>query len=148
MPKWIELEAQEYLRRGTVDADVHIEIAVSPYDIPEAVRGYRDQSGGRFVIEFRYMTTEDEERKRENEFTFVRIGKRTGRLYAIEFDLTAAGLQEIEGIYLRVRAPDIAGRSIELLEQEPGREHRRENYRVARDVIFNEQNEIFSNLTA
>lgn len=88
-----------------------IQVRVSPYDLPEAFRGYWKVPGERFVIEFRYMSS-DESLLTESPDTVAsfHIGKSSRRVYAIELDMKELRRQAdrqhssiTEGVVRRVR---------------------------------------------
>jgi hypothetical protein len=62
---------------------IHISFKMSPYDVPEAVRGFLDESRDQFVIEFKYMLQEEPTRSEEKDGVVFRIGKHSGRVYEL-----------------------------------------------------------------
>ena len=59
MSDWIELEAGKF-EKPAVEClkGVTVQVFMSPFDIPRAVRGRFDQSISRFAIEFEYIDSE------------------------------------------------------------------------------------------
>lgn len=58
---------------------------LSADDVPEAVRGYFDDSGSKCVVEFRYIDgSEQLLTERPHEHILVKVGKESGRIYQIE----------------------------------------------------------------
>jgi hypothetical protein len=90
MSAWMRLEPDNLDRqkKNASHNRINIEVSLSPYDIPEAVRGF--ESNGSFVIEFRYLGDEQTEIKASQNGDEVKfeVGKNSGRLYRIHLDLT------------------------------------------------------------
>ncbi|MDE2663335.1 MAG: hypothetical protein OXI39_10085 [Gemmatimonadota bacterium] len=112
---WIRVDQGKYDEPREIgmsaSADVELDVFISPFDIPKAVRGYYERKRERFVIDFKYIT--DEPRKYENfgpaEVTAV-VGKKTGRILGFEIDVKAIGA---ESVALRVHAANQVHEAIE-----------------------------------
>jgi hypothetical protein len=88
---WIEVEPSELSTPQTMKRDgVSITVTSSPYDLPDGVRGAFDANLGKFVIEFRYVGAEPTVKELHDKYIVLRLGKNSGRLYAIEIDVEAA----------------------------------------------------------
>jgi|GEM_PF-6764031 len=74
-------------------AGVDVTLAVSPYDVPDGIRAYYQDSLRRLVIEFRYLGLEPYRRVRNADYVALRIGKNSERLYGVEVDVIGAGAQ-------------------------------------------------------
>src|SRR2546423_970944 len=62
-----------------------VRLLMSPYEVPEAARGWLDRSKDRFVLEFKYLTEEPTEKKAGDDPSVQLIlGKNSGRLYRCE----------------------------------------------------------------
>ena len=113
---------------------------MSPYDVPEAVRGYYDDELQRFVIEFRYINNDEPVKKQRKENLTLRIGRHSNRLYGIEVDV-----QAIRGNTVSVSPfPQISGSVIDAIDSLSNSD----NYDIARDAIEQNQDAIFASLTA
>ena len=90
MSEWVRLDAEK-LNTPQLEAirGVNITVRMSPYDVPEAVRGYYDEELERFVIEFRYIGDEPFRQKQKGEHITLRIGRHSGRLYGVEVNVDA-----------------------------------------------------------
>lgn len=56
---WVKISPSDLRPDGRVEfRGVHVDVALSPYDIPDAVRGDYDELRQRFRIEFRYPDKE------------------------------------------------------------------------------------------
>ena len=104
--RWIDIDPDEIdsKERGAKKG-VHLEFSLSPYDIPERVRGFYCEDRKRFVIEFRYMTEEPLVERKLTPHVTVMEGKGSGRLYDILVDVDAlnvgritAAIQEVEEV--------------------------------------------------
>lgn len=70
-------------------------VVVSPYDVPEAVRGFK-VPGGRFRIEFRYIDGEEPGRQVPLDgHVTVTEGRHSHRLLALEVDVAAIGARSV-----------------------------------------------------
>lgn len=92
MGRWIDLKLHRVPSiRVHDEGGVTINIRVSPYDVPLAARGEYLASDHVFRIELQYMTiNEPTERISEGPHTLT-VGKRSGRIYRIELDVTHMG---------------------------------------------------------
>jgi hypothetical protein len=68
---------------------VECKVSLSPYDVPQAIRGYEDKEKHWFIIELKYLTEEPIIEKQPDEFTRIEIGRNSNRIYRIKFDLKA-----------------------------------------------------------
>ena len=144
MTDWVPLNAKTLaLPKQRKIRGVDITLVMSPYDIPEAVRGDYNRESQKFVIEFRYMSDEPWERYRYNKDIVLRIGRNSRRLYGIEVDIHALAAQMIN---LRMNVAKAVTDAIDRLAHQSERLQRRENYEVAKDAIEEKQKEIFESL--
>lgn len=89
MSEWHLIDTSHFMKPQTsTEGGVRVEFSLSPYDIPEAVRGYFDERSRKSIIEFRYIQEEPCDRVSINEQVAVLLGKRSFRLYGIEIDAT------------------------------------------------------------
>lgn len=145
MSEWVRLDAEKLnTPQPQAIRGVNITVRMSPYDVPEAVRGYYDKALGRFVIEFRYIGDELLKQKQEGEHITLRIGRYSGRLYGIEVDVDAMRTQAVD---LILEVSDAVLQAIDdSLAHVPPKRSRHENYEVARDAITQNKGEIFGSL--
>lgn len=93
MDGWIELDPEWLDRRremNTTTDGVEVQVFVSPYDVPDAVRAHRDTEADYFVIEFRYIQDEPWSRHPCNRMVALRTGSHSGRLLGVEIDVRRA----------------------------------------------------------
>ena len=87
------------------DSSIEFDLLVSPYEVPEAIRGLKTK-GGRFRIEFRYIDgPEHQESKRVDEHIEFFVGKHSGRLMGIEIDVQSLGVNQVE---IQISIADLA----------------------------------------
>ena len=141
MAEWLHLDLDtEAAKRHELIRGVEVELSVSPYDIPEAVRGYFSEVKDRFVVEFKYMAYEPTETKSEDRYTSLVLGKNSRRLYAIELDVTALQVDKVE---LRIGVVKEVNDTLDHLLQRSSAQTRLDNYRLAKDAILIAQEQLF-----
>lgn len=96
MPEWINLWAPSRPPVPGNQPDVLVNLVVSPYHIPEAVRGVR-LGDGRFRVEFRYIDGEEPHGKAIKLDSHVTAfeGRLTRRLLALEIDVAGIGARTV-----------------------------------------------------
>lgn len=125
---WISVDRAKY-DPGTPVSEhgVEFHVFISPYDMPEAVRGDFDESKRRFVIEFKYIATEPLEHQTPDDYVTFVVGENSRRLYRIEVDVEGMGA---DAVVLRV------SRAMDALERRLGTAHvPADNFTVARKVL-------------
>lgn len=147
MSDWVKLDTAQFSHETQQKIrGVDITVVMSPYDIPEAVRGDYDKSLDRFVIEFRYIGEEPWSREEHDGNIALRIGKNSGRLYGIEVDVDTLKAQAVT---LRVQAiQSRIQKAIDTLGRRPRRFSRQKNYQVAKDIITQKEHQIFESLAS
>jgi hypothetical protein len=145
--EWIKLDPQFFSARATQrkrQDGIQIAVSLSPYDIPDAVRGRFESRLGRFVIEFSYIEAEKWDLHPHREGLFLRVGKNSGRLYGIEVDVKQHHGQPIA---LTMRLPKLVSKAIDAeLAQNRKADSRQENYELAKSVLSNEGHTLYSQL--
>jgi hypothetical protein len=122
-----------------------VKLFVSPYDVPDAVRGYFDLAANRFVIEFKYIGNEDWKLQPVDQHLAVRVGVNSGRLYGILLD---PAVIRVGHVAVPVAAEQEIRRTLDQLAERPKDSRRRENYLLARDIVSTEKQELFKPLLA
>lgn len=121
---------------------IHFNVLTSPYNIPEAVRGYRREQDGRFVIEFRYIDDGEPVETRLLKSTpdiSVRIGKKSDRLYAIECDIDAMNVNTVSVQLLLPKVEE----TFQSLLAKPEEFPEKSNYESARKVVQDRLERLF-----
>lgn len=135
--RWISLKPHSYI---LPTEEVEVGILISPYDIPDGVRGRYDKDLGRLVVEFRYLVDEQFRRLDDDNGVCLRLGKHSSRIVGAEIDidqLPSSG----------VTAATAIGRAIQNAEQKRDAEaRRRENYIVAQRVLNDKHEDIFRDM--
>lgn len=96
--KWEQFDRRELNQRveKQMANGIRLEISASPYDIPEAYRGYYCQDQKKFVVEFRYLGDEATTSRALGEHLTVEEGKNSGRMYRLLIDVDALEATSIE----------------------------------------------------
>jgi hypothetical protein len=130
MAEWIELDPEQLNQNErTCVNGIEINVGLSPYDIPERVRGSYDDDIGRFVIEFEYLDdNEPREISWQNEHVTLCVGENTGCLYAIHVDVESLGADAVK---VRVSVAD----AIRHLSEDERHSAQRRHYEVAEEII-------------
>jgi hypothetical protein len=149
MSGWLSLKQNE-LDKGTPRNINGVEVVVflSPYDIPEGVRGDFDESLNRFVIRFKYVGGPEEpnepvERESHDDHVTLVVGRHSHRLYRVEIDVMRLGAN---GIVLKV-AQDL-NEAIDWLSEKRQRPSNRGRYDVAKMAISERRDDLFRELAA
>ena len=133
MAEWLRLDPHEFERAGAEtrkESDVEITVSISPYDVPEAVRGFFNERLKRFVIEFKYLQRDPlvTETDPDAPGIAVRVGKRSKRLYGIEVDVLSLKARSVS---LNV---NVVARALDSFARGPA-SRRPENVDIAKAVI-------------
>lgn len=115
------------------------EAFASPYDVPEAIRGYRLADTRNFIIEMKYIV-EDEDRKtvKQNDHVSLQLGKASGRLYAIIFDLGSDIIDRISGVVVKLKWTAIDRTFKTMIKSDP-QSPRIKNYELVRRAILDKR---------
>lgn len=146
MSEWIKLDPGAFSARARqvkMQNGVEIALSLSPYDVPDAVRGNYDPKSGRFLVEFSYIEDEAWVKKQHDQNIELRVGRNSGRLYGIEIDIDSMKASQIA---LKIELPKIVGRAIDDELRQANRQSRRENYQIAKSVISEEREPLFAQL--
>jgi hypothetical protein len=120
LEKWIPVDASPLIRESrSVEPLAFAEkggftVSLSPYDVPEAMRGRTDENGRCFIIEFKYLTPSEPMAEAETGTDLVKIylGKNSGRIYSIR-----ACTHEGEHNVFSVQLKSNVQKALENLEQ-------------------------------
>jgi hypothetical protein len=125
---WIEVDADRYESESSGGGkDLEFHVYVSPYDLPEAVRGEYVARESMFFIEFKYIGEESLERQIADDYVTMYVGRHSNRLYRIAVDVDKLGARSI---VIRV------SKAIDTLSDRLGAKRVPiDNFRVAKDVI-------------
>ena len=104
MTEWLRLGDIKDRPDSTKQPDFVVGVVLSPYDVPDAVRGSRTHEG-RFRIEFRYIDGEEAGKEvRIGEHVVATEGRYSGRLLAMEVDVDAIGANSV-GVSIQTGGP-------------------------------------------
>src|SRR5258707_13421143 len=95
MPDWIQVEIgdEEKVRKATIRG-AEVDLFVSPYDVPDAVRGSYSSDEKIFSLEFRYVGDESIKEVAGEHVTY-HISSVSSRLYCLELGLKAPWIESI-----------------------------------------------------
>jgi len=111
---------------------VDVEVEVPPHDVPAAVRGNYDESTKTFTIRFEYIGGDEPVTPiGPNEPIRLLVGQKTNRLYGIEIQVDALGIDQVN---LRFLGPRV-NQAIDQLANSPQLRFRRGNYRIAKNIV-------------
>jgi len=145
MTDWLQLDPTKLNRPRTRKVrGVQINVLLSPYDVPQAVRGNYDQSLQRFVIEFLYLGDEPWRRDLKDAVITLRIGKNSERLLGIEVNVHCI---QAEAVELRMHVAQAVTKAIEHLASQHAGSRHSGSYEVAKDAISETKDKLFKELT-
>ena len=144
--RWIRVKPDNYVEPTK---EMEAGTFISPYDIPNGVRGTYDEELERFVVEFRYMVDEKYRCLGNDEGVCIRLGKHSSRIVGIEVDVdrlrtsraTVAVEARNDEAYAAIK------QAIQDVENaEDARARRRENYVVVRKVLADKKDDVFDSM--
>lgn len=95
MSEWLRLGDLPGQPELAMEPDIVLGVVLSPYDVPDAVRGLRTDER-RFRIEFRYIDGEEQGKQvKVGPHVTATEGKYSGRLLAMEVDVEAIGANSV-----------------------------------------------------
>lgn len=117
-----------------------IQVHVSPFDIPQAIRGRYDDASRRFVIELQYMGKERTEIRELSPQVILLVGRRTGRIYEIQVDVHSEniGAIRIQLMNSAAQVPD---------SNSPDARRRVQQYHVAGEALLATESEVARQLS-
>ncbi|HAU36861.1 MAG TPA: hypothetical protein DCX07_04000 [Phycisphaerales bacterium] len=145
MSEWQRLDDLDMAEEIRDDKGVKIRLFLSPFDVPEAVRGYYDQKSQRFRIEFRYVSEEAErivEYPREKYISLF-VGKNSGRLLRIDVDVNSLKAPSVQ---IEMAVLEKVEDAIDELNRLVPDVRKHGNYDLAKKVIASNKDELFEEL--
>jgi len=138
-PRWLSVDPTTFdPAKMIIQKGVEFHVFVSPYDLPDAVRGHFDAKVDRFLIEFRYLSNERAERVRVDPHVVLDVGVRSRRLQRIEVDVNGLGAGQVA---LRIDKAIDSLPSLLRSSRVP-----QANFEVARNVLRKKQPELLNAL--
>jgi hypothetical protein len=142
--RWIrvKLESPKVKHQQNVRG-LDLTMYVSPYDVPEAVRGSYDNEKKRFVVEFKYIGDETTETEKNSSDRFVKliVGKNSRRLYGIEIDVDSLRATQVK---IEVGVQQEVAHALDGLVNRPPNRQRLDNYQLAREAFTSTSPELFA----
>jgi hypothetical protein len=147
MAEWLKLDPAEFSKAEHKSLHgVDVEVYLSPYDIPEAVRGSYNKENRRFLIEFKYIGGDEPlETETDNRSgAILKIGRHSKRIYQIEIDMDST---KEKMIGLRLILPKV-DRVLNKLAKDFSSTRHMGNYEVAKEILAKRADKIFSRQVA
>jgi len=123
---------------------VLVHVFMSPYDVPQAVRGRYDDERERFLIEFRYIGDEPIERREQDRHLALHVGKNSGRLYGVEIDVDTLRA-DLVALEMHIDQSHLFKSLSKAASSASGRPTEK-NYRAVRNVISLKKDRLFAGL--
>lgn len=143
--KWIEVDPANFNSNKRKDVDgVKVTIGLSPHDLPEAVGGCYDDQIDRFVIELKYLGSEEEVVPISHENVTLQVGKKSGRIRQIHINVKALQADAID-IQLESAIPDGIKKAI-FRYASKSKTSQSGHFRAARDVIMENRERLLADL--
>lgn len=115
---------------------ITVSVQISPYDVPQAFRGFYDSNRGIFRIEFKYLDDEEAVRKPGDKCVAFEIGQHSQKLLAIELAVDEQNLSVVElELKQRQELIDRADKALAALRSRARRTNTRLNYKAADEVL-------------
>lgn len=139
MRQWIQVNANEVnIPRWEIRNGVEVQVVVSPYDVPVAVRGGYDEVAKAFAIDFKYPSEEEEHvPKTVSDHITCFIGAKSRRLQRILIDV-----DKFDSDRIMLQVQGLADKFPEI-NQHPSR---RGNIETASKLLRAKQHELFSGI--
>ena len=139
--RWLPIDPNTFdPDRQVTQRGVEFHVVVSPYDLPDAVRGHFDPALQRFVIEFRYFGDEKARTIVLDPHVTLHVGTQSSRIQRIEVDVKGLGANQVA---LKM------AKAIESLRSVLSSRHVPDgNFAVAKHVITRKSPELMGDLTA
>lgn len=148
MTEWIRLEPVEINKSERSNlGQIEIAVGLSPYDVPDGVRGYYSPTIKRFIIDFKYLNSPTEQLTphvpHDDDEVSLITGKRSGRLYSIVIDVEKIKAKRV-GLRFEI-VPEIDD-ALASLEQEPWFKTKARHYQLAREVVRRRKDELLAGI--
>ena len=148
MSNWVKLNPSEFNKsEHVVMHGADVEVFLSPYDMPEAIRGAFAKDAGKFLIEFKYIggdePLEEQQEKGEKGSMLLQIGRHSKRLYQILLDLDPNKSE----VTLNLLLPKVS-RQLETLAKLLGSEVPVRNYEVTKEILAKKGKQLLHDIHA
>lgn len=135
---WIALEP-ELLNQNQPHVEksgVEVVVGLSPFDVPEAVRGYQDDILRRFIIEFRYLGESERRLPQQiDDHVSLRVGENSKRLYEIQVDVDALQAETVSLTF-------VVNEAMQRLAKDKSNPRKQAFYRMAKEVVRQKESEL------
>ena len=145
MSNWISIDATSLKTdRHESVRGVGIVLGISPFEIPEAVRGYYDEGRHRFVIEFQYLDDDPDDdfeeaihESRPSAQVSLGTGAESGRLREVLVDIDSL---KADAVQLRILVAEKVSEELRHLADENS--SKRRHYELAGTVLHEKADEL------
>jgi len=124
MTEWMPIDLEtDKLSEIKKIRGVDVKLLVSPYDVPRGIRWEFDKEKRIFLVEFRYIGSDEPlKESRQDKYTVFHVGETTKRIFKIVFDVDGLSGEEVSKDLL-----DVFKKLIQ--------EDYLDNYRLARSAV-------------
>jgi hypothetical protein len=130
---WMEIDVSNIrTKRKAIIRGKEVDLFVSPYDIPKAMRATFDEKETTLIIEFKYLNDEPTELRKHNEDITYVFGKISHRIHGIRFNV---GKLFNEKSSREITVLDKFRSALNELADKSGLNDAKDNYEVAKDAI-------------
>jgi hypothetical protein len=150
MAKWVQVDWEKLNqpRQQTING-VEVTVYLSPYDMPEAVKGEYNDAKDRFVVRFQYLGGKEPiEYRSEDEHVQLGIGRKTSRLHEILVDVNAL---QANSVMLKMQPSDLVANevkdAIDRFARSPvAAAPQKGNYEAVSEVLQQRREQVYSPL--
>lgn len=138
MSKWMPLElSPEKLTETKKIGGVQVELLVSPYDVPGAMRLRSLSDPPRLAIEFKYIDADEpvDAMKEQDPHLTLFIGRNSGRLFKIEIDVDGLSSEDVS---------ERVTKAIDRLIKKAKPDGFTDNYRLTRHAVHSSRKKLMA----
>ena len=135
--RWIPINEDDLRQLNPVktreEKGIKFGVMLSPYDLPEAVKGEYNEDRSIFEIRFRYLDEEKSKKHKIDEHISVLEGKNSGRLLGIDVDVEKSGVGIIQ-------------LAIQTLKEQSShiKDQQKANYNAAQEVLSTKREDLLA----
>jgi hypothetical protein len=150
MAKWVQVDWEKLNqpRQQTING-VAVTVYLSPYDMPEAVKGEYNDAKDRFVVRFQYLGGKEPiEYRSEDEHVQLGIGRKTSRLHEILVDVNAL---QANSVMLKMQPSELVANEVKEAIERFARSPvavapQQGNYEAVSEVLQQRREQVYSPL--
>ena len=135
---WVEVDAKKLSEAERASEEtirgVKVSVRISPFDLPNAFRGFHVKERGVFRIEFKYVDDEPAIKEIGDSVVSLELGEFSRKLLAIEVEVDKLGV-EVVSLQIVTNALNRADDTVKQLQRRANRPSARLNYRAVDQVL-------------